>query len=120
MLSIMLLRAALRRPGLTLRIPRAQRRLQSNGVKPEETIPVPGTVAPLPIWQRLGPLTAGARTYARWQGKRPLATQFWTAVFIYACADLSAQNVGDDEYDVTRTGRSILIGGVAALPTYKW
>lgn len=81
---------------------------------------MPGTVAPLPIWQRLGPLTTGARAYARSQSKRPLATQFWTAVFIYACADLSAQYVGDEEYDVKRTGRSIVIGGVAALPTYKW
>lgn len=121
-----LLRAALRRHFVSGRFPRIQRRLQStpskpsSGAKSEESIPVPSTVAPLPLWQRLGPLTAAARGYARSQTKRPLTTQVITAVVIYIAADLSAQYVSGNEYDGARTARNAVIGATAAIPNYKW
>lgn len=121
-----LLRAALRRHFVSGRFPRIQRRLQSSSPKPsseaksEESIPVPSTVAPLPLWQRLGPLTAAARGYARSQTKRPLTTQVITAVVIYIAADLSAQYVSGNEYDPARTARNAVIGATAAIPNYKW
>ncbi|KAM0428861.1 hypothetical protein ACHAPT_006661 [Fusarium lateritium] len=122
-----LLRVALRRHLTPGRFPRVQRRLQSSPSKPppsgpksEESIPVPSTVAPLPLWQRLGPLTAAAQGYARSQTKRPLTTQVITAVVIYIAADLSAQYVSDNEYDGARTARNAIIGAAAAIPNYKW
>ncbi|KAF4468123.1 mpv17 pmp22 family [Fusarium albosuccineum] len=126
MATPMLLRAALRRNGLCFgpgRLPRVQRRLQSSAGKPpktEESIPVPSTVAPLPLWQRLGPLTTAAQAYARSQKKRPLATQVATAVFIYICADFSAQYVSGNEYNPARTTRNAIIGAAVAIPNYKW
>ncbi|RFN55046.1 glycolipid 2-alpha-mannosyltransferase [Fusarium flagelliforme] len=97
----------------------SSRRFQSSK-KIEEAIPVPSTVAPLPLWQRLGPLTTAAQAYARAQSKNPLRTQVATAIVIYIAADLSAQYVSDNEYDPQRTVRNAIIGGVAAIPNFKW
>jgi hypothetical protein len=86
-----------------------------------ESIPVPNTVSPLPLWQRLGPLTAVATAYARAQKRRPWGTQFVSALVIYGLADVSAQNIGsDDDIDPKRTARSLVIGGIAAIPSYLW
>ncbi|KAK8059155.1 hypothetical protein PG996_009085 [Apiospora saccharicola] len=85
------------------------------------SVPVPGTVAPLPIWQRLGPLTRGAEAYARAQRRRPWVTQVATMLVIYLCADISAQQIsGKDEHEYARTARSLTIGGVAAIPGHMW
>ncbi|KAM0213150.1 hypothetical protein ACHAPQ_007476 [Fusarium lateritium] len=116
-MTILLLRSAFTRQ--TSRFPQIQRRLQSSPRKTEEAVPVPSTVAPLPLWQRLGPLTTAARAYARAQSKRPYRTQVATAVVIYIAADLSAQYVSDNEYDPARTLRNAAIGGLAAIPNYK-
>ena len=87
----------------------------------QESIPVPPTVAPLPIWQRLGPLTRAGEAYARSQRKRPYVTQVASALVVYLCADLSAQSMGGkDEHDLARTGRSLIIGAAAAIPGYEW
>jgi hypothetical protein len=89
--------------------------------KVEESIPVPNTVAPLPLWERLGPLTSVIQAYARSQQRRPYSTQFFTALLIYFLGDMSAQFIaGDEEYDPRRTGRSLAIGGVSAIPSYLW
>lgn len=122
------LRAAFRRHVQLLRSPHPPRRFQSSGPNPtppkvpktEDPIPIPNTVAPLPFWQRLGPLTRGAEAYARAQRNRPYVTQTATAIFIYLCADISAQRMNGKEYDLKRTARSLLIGAVAAIPGYKW
>lgn len=86
----------------------------------EEAIPIAGTVTPLPLWQRLGPLTTAARAYARVQKRRPWGTQLVSALVIYFIADISAQNVGDGPFDPHRTARSLIIGGIAAIPGYTW
>ena len=90
-----------------------------------EPIPVANTVAPLPLWQRLGPLTRAATAYARAQKRRPWGTQFVSALVIYCLADLSAQSINSDadegiDIDPKRTARSLVVGGIAAIPSYKW
>ncbi|KAI8630652.1 hypothetical protein F5Y19DRAFT_52435 [Xylariaceae sp. FL1651] len=110
--------------------------------KIEDHIPVPNTVAPLPFWQRLGPLTRAGQAYARAQRARPWRTQVLTTLFIYLCADFGAQqmnpsvgsivdgNAGEADVEVSvskerkhdwaRTARSLVIGGTAAIPGYLW
>ncbi|TDZ24807.1 Protein SYM1 [Colletotrichum orbiculare MAFF 240422] len=105
-----------------------QRRLNSSnsGTEPpkpkrqDDPIPVANTVATIPLWQRLGPLTRAAEGYARAQRKRPLTTQFVSSLVIYFCADLSAQNMSGNEYNPERTVRSLIIGAISSIPSYKW
>ncbi|TVY24920.1 Protein SYM1 [Lachnellula hyalina] len=89
------------------------------------SIPVPNTIAPLPplsrpLWQRLGPLSRGFEAYGRSQRKRPLTTQFWSALVVFFLGDLSAQSITDEEYKPARSLRAILIGAGSAIPSYKW
>lgn len=77
-------------------------------------------VAPLPIWQRLGPITRVAQAYARSQKKRPYVTQTISTIFIFFSADIVAQSMNDDEYDPVRTVRNVFIGAGTAIPAYKW
>ncbi|QGI67461.1 hypothetical protein CEK26_011412 [Fusarium fujikuroi] len=94
--------------------------VKGQGVRRVNPVPVPATVAPLPLWQRLGPLTTAVQAYARAQNKSPYKTQVATAVVIYIAGDLSAQYVSGNEYDPVRTLRNAVIGCVAAIPNYKW
>ncbi|KAI8250775.1 dihydroorotate dehydrogenase [Colletotrichum sp. SAR11_239] len=115
-------------PGLRTRFTQHQRRANSSnsGTEPpkpkreSDPIPVPNTVATIPLWQRLGPLTRAAEGYARAQRKRPLTTQFISSLVIYFCADLSAQNMSGNEYNPERTARSLIIGALSSIPSYKW
>jgi protein Mpv17 len=84
------------------------------------SIPVPATVANVPLWQRLGPLSRGFQAYGRSQRKRPYATQFCSSLVIYFLGDLSAQNINGDEYDPKRTLRAFAISAGSSIPTYKW
>ncbi|TQN69679.1 Protein SYM1, partial [Colletotrichum shisoi] len=100
-----------------------QRRAHSDAPKPkraEDPIPVPNTVSTIPLWQRLGPLTRAAEGYARAQRKRPLTTQLISSLVIYFCADLSAQNMSGNDYSPERTMRSLTIGAISSIPSYKW
>lgn len=83
-------------------------------------IPTPNTVATLPLWQRLGPLSAGFRAYGRSQRKRPYTTQFVSSLIVFFLGDLGAQRINGDEYDAARSGRALVIGGIASIPSYKW
>ncbi|KAF6815340.1 dihydroorotate reductase [Colletotrichum sojae] len=135
MATATLFRVFLRRqtPGLRNRVQHQQqrqhqRRPNSSTSGPEPTkpkrqddpIPVPNTVSTIPLWQRLGPLTRAAEGYARSQRKRPLTTQFVSSLVIYFCADLSAQRMSGKEYDPERTARSLIIGAISSIPSYKW
>lgn len=113
-MTILVLRPAFKHP-----LRHIQRRFQSSPPK-KDPVPVPATVAPLPLWQRLGPLTTAVQAYARAQNKSPYKTQVATAVVIYIAGDLSAQYVSGNEYDPVRTLRNAVIGCVAAIPNYKW
>ncbi|KAK3956658.1 hypothetical protein QBC32DRAFT_202477 [Pseudoneurospora amorphoporcata] len=117
-----LLRAVLRRKVEFLRHVR-QRRAQPYSTKPPtagEQIPTAGNVPNLPFWQRLGPLTRAAFAYARAQRKRPYTTQVATSLVIYLFSDISAQRMGGRDYDPKRTVRSLIIGSICSIPSFKW
>src|SRR5947207_381098 len=84
------------------------------------TTPIQNTVSPLPLWQRLGPLTVAFRVYGRSQRSRPYTTQICSSIVIYFFGDLGAQSMGDDDYDFVRTLRSVIIGAISSIPSYKW
>lgn len=122
-------RAALRRPHISNPKTTLPKRHSSEGsprTKADDSpangtsIPVPNTVATLPIWQRLGPLSTGFRAYARSQRKRPYTTQFVSSLVVFFLGDLGAQRINGDEYDAMRSGRALIIGGMASIPSYKW
>ncbi|ESZ98715.1 hypothetical protein SBOR_0953 [Sclerotinia borealis F-4128] len=83
-------------------------------------IPIPATIAILPLWQRLGPLTRSFQAYGRSQRKRPYTTQFCSSLVIYLLGDLSAQSISGDDYDWKRTTRALIISMGSSVPTYKW
>ncbi|TFB07123.1 PXMP2/4 family protein 4 [Trichoderma ghanense] len=93
---------------------------------PRSSIPAPvsapaqNTVAPLPLWQRLGPVTRLAQAYGNSQKKRPYVTQTISSIFIFFGADLLAQSMSDDDYDPVRTARNVFIGAGTAIPAYQW
>lgn len=101
-----------------------QNRRSSSGKNPQSTetsIPVPNHIAPLPLWQRLGPLTRLASGYARAQKRRPYVTQVCSSLTIYFLGDVAAQILSDDdEWDPSRTLRSLVIGGLSSIPSYRW
>ncbi|CZT10345.1 hypothetical protein WAI453_009407 [Rhynchosporium graminicola] len=84
------------------------------------SIPVPNIVGPIPIWQRLGPVSRGFQAYGRSQKKRPLATQFVSSLVIFLLGDISAQSISGDEYDYKRTLRALVISAGSSIPNYKW
>ncbi|KAH8750781.1 Mpv17/PMP22 family protein [Diaporthe sp. PMI_573] len=113
------------RPSSRPRQPQPQRRWKHS--KPEvdateKEIPIPNAVptADIPFWMRLGPLTRTVQAYGRAQRKRPWITQICTSLTIYFCADLSAQRINGKDYDVERTGRSLVIGGISSIPSFEW
>lgn len=126
MSGLFLQRVALRRQALLVR-PRFQRRWQSSNTKPEEPIPVPNTVLPpppaavdVPFWMRLGPLTRVTQAYGRAQRKRPWVVQLATSLTIFCLGDICSQRISGKEYDVERTGRSMIIGSIISIPNYEW
>jgi protein Mpv17 len=94
--------------------------------KPEDdpangtAIPIPATIANVPLWQRLGLLSRGFQAYGKSQRKRPYATQFCSSLVIYFLGDLSAQNISGDEYDPKRMLRALVISAGSSIPSYKW
>jgi len=83
-------------------------------------IPVPNTVATLPLWQRLGPLTTAFSAYGRSQRKNPYRTQFLTSLVIYMIGDITAQKINGDEYEPLRTSRALVISAGSSIPSYLW
>ncbi|KAK4448319.1 putative mpv17 pmp22 family protein [Podospora aff. communis PSN243] len=83
-------------------------------------IPTPNNIPTLPFWQRLGPLTRAAEAYGRSQRRRPLTTQLCSSLVIYFASDISAQSIGGRGYDPERTVRSLIIGAISSIPSYKW
>ncbi|MCJ1310284.1 hypothetical protein MMC25_003946 [Agyrium rufum] len=85
-----------------------------------KAVPPPNIIPNVPLWQRLGPLTQTFQAYGRAQRNRPYATQLCSSLVIYALGDISAQRIRGEEYEVTSTGRNLIIGGTAAIPGYLW
>lgn len=121
-------RAVFRRPHFPNRQPNLTKQHHSTAprAKPQDdsasgtSIPVPNTVATMPLWQRLGPLSRGFQAYGRSQRKRPYTTQFCSSLVIYFLGDLSAQNINGDEYNPARTLRALIISAGSSIPSYKW
>lgn len=119
-------RTLLRRRIESLRWNRSRnQQTRSNSSKPPppdaaDAVPTPNTIGALPLWQRLGPLTRAAHAYARSQRKRPYVTQVCTSLVIYLAADVSAQRMSGNDYDPRRTARSLVIGGLSSIPSYRW
>jgi len=84
------------------------------------TIPIPNTISPLPLWQRLGPLTVAFRAYGRSQRNRPYTTQVCSSIVIYFLGDFGAQSMADNDYDPMRALRSVIIGAISSIPSYRW
>lgn len=107
---------------------------------PESSKTIPG-----PSWLWLEPIYEPFRAYGRIQQRRPYMTQFVSSLVIYFVGDVVAQSIGpaaaveeegkvkEEEQeekgwvqewsagrDWARTGRALLIGGLAAVPGYKW
>lgn len=85
-----------------------------------KTVSTPNVIPTLSVWQRLGPISTGINAYARAQQKRPYVTQLFSSLVIYFCGDLSAQRIGDEEYNPWRAIRSMITGGICSIPSYKW
>ena len=86
-----------------------------------QTVPTPGKMPPLSMWQQgLHPLKRCFSAYGKAQRVRPYTTQIFSSMAIYACGDMSAQHIRGEGYSPMGTIRSIIIGGVAAIPAYKW
>jgi protein Mpv17 len=79
---------------------------------------------PSPAFFWLNSLSAPLRFYSRAQAKRPYVTQLISTLIVYLVGDLVAQNLPNPEpdgpYDPIRTSRALLIGGLVAIPAYKW
>ena len=127
-LTLKACRLALRRAGHTKQQLLKQRHKSStappsNSSSPiveGRTVPTPNTVPPLPLWQRLGPLSTVFTAFGRSQRLRPYTTQLCSSLIIYLCGDLAAQNIGDEVYNPWRTVRNMIIGGICSIPSYKW
>jgi protein Mpv17 len=124
--------APLRRPPPLLRRQQAPKRTTTTNTpktpppgttatpSPSTTIPTPGTLPPLPLWQRLGPLTTALSLFSRAQRARPWTTQFVSTLIVYFLGDLSAQRIRGGYYEPDRAGRALVIGAGAAIPSYTW
>jgi len=101
-----------------------------SSIAESESIPSPPVKAvPSPTaWIWTEPLNA----YSRFHGRRPYLTQTLSTLTVYLIGDLISQRISpspvrNDEntstatgYDPFRTARALIIGGIAAVPGYKW
>jgi protein Mpv17 len=92
----------------------------SSTIVEAKTVPTPNSLSPLPLWQRLGPLSTIFAAYGKSQRTRPYTTQLCSSLVIYLCGDLAAQTIGDEDYNPLRTVRNMIIGGICSIPSYKW
>jgi protein Mpv17 len=61
--------------------------------------------------------------YTRAHNAHPYLTQTVTSLVIYLLGDITAQKLVPKEpepYDPMRTSRALIIGGLAAVPGYRW
>jgi len=86
----------------------------------DTSIPIAATIPPLPLWQRLGPLTTALQAYGRAQRRRPWTTQLASTLVVYFCGDISAQSLRGEGYEAGRTARAVVIGAGSSIPTYTW
>ena len=66
------------------------------------------------------PFSLFFKWYAGQQRVRPFLTQLWTFPIIYFVGDLTAQMIGNDDYDFHRTLRAMITGAAVSYPSYRW
>ena len=131
--------------GIGRQTTRVVRRWTASGSPSGQKAPESAKTIPGPNWLWLEPVYEPFRAYGRVQRRRPYMTQFISALVIYFVGDLVAQSIGptpgaeqavlddaDDaeergwvqawaeERDWARTARALTIGGLAAVPGYRW
>ncbi|KAF2641555.1 hypothetical protein P280DRAFT_371809, partial [Massarina eburnea CBS 473.64] len=124
--------------------PRVERRWNMSPRPIAQTAPETAKTIPGPNWLWLEPIYEPFRAYGRVQQRRPYTTQFVSALVIYFVGDIVAQTMGPsvqeegivnekaeveergwlqawaEDRDWMRTARALVIGGVAAVPGYRW
>lgn len=118
---------------------RITRRWESTKANPPPKTTVKHSDAPLsrtipgPGWAWVEPLKVPFYAYGKMQHRSPYLTQLSSTLVIYFLGDLSAQIVSnassseeDEEkkdqiaYEPARGLRALVIGGIFAIPNYKW
>lgn len=123
--------------------PRTTKRWNASPAPVGQKLPSSATTIPGPNWLWLEPIYEPFRAYGRAQRARPYMTQFISSLVIYLVGDFVAQTIGPTpvaegyvaeeeevergwlqawavERDWERTARALVIGGVAAVPGYRW
>ena len=136
---------ALDRACLRLRLSNASRRYNSTNPEGAQGASGAARTIPGPSWLWLDPIVEPFRAYGRVQQRRPYMTQLVSSLIIYFIGDCVAQSITQpepsaqqpepaeddadekgwvqkwsDERDWARTGRALVIGGLSAIPSYKW
>ncbi|KAL5348213.1 hypothetical protein ACLOAV_006693 [Pseudogymnoascus australis] len=77
---------------------------------PSTTIPIAGSIPPLPLWQRLGPITTAISLFSRAQRARPWTTQFISTLIVEEGWEGSGywRRSGDSELYLVRLPRQLL------------
>lgn len=105
----------------------SQSSVKRNEAPPSRTIPGAG-------WAWIEPLKVPFYAYGKMQHRSPYLTQLSSTLIIYFLGDLSAQlmaasapsdSENDDErdtvsYEPARGLRALVIGGIMAIPNFKW
>lgn len=114
-------RTSIRQTHQAPQTPRTTAELESTAQSSARTIPGP-------TWMWTEPLNS----FTRFHSRRPYLTQFISSIIVYLVGDLISQRISpsparDDSestastaYDPFRTMRALLIGGIAAIPGYRW
>ncbi|KAF4301329.1 Protein SYM1 [Botryosphaeria dothidea] len=78
---------------------------------------------PGPSWLWLEPVSRPFRAYSRAQARRPYVVQLLSTITIWFFGDLSAQKISaseEDSYSPARALRSLFIGSLTSIPSYRW
>ncbi|KAF2755804.1 hypothetical protein EJ05DRAFT_442088 [Pseudovirgaria hyperparasitica] len=84
---------------------------------------------PGPAWLWLEPVVQPFRAYGAAQRRRPHLVQWLSTITIYFLGDLSAQRALQESvdeveqepwYDTGRALRSLTIGAISSIPSYRW
>lgn len=82
---------------------------------------VPRGTAPRPMAGKLQrPIASLFDWFSHSQSRRPYITQLCLTPLIFCLGDISAQMIGDDDFDYYRSLRSVIIGLIIAIPSHEW
>ena len=136
----------LERARLRLHPSNASRRYNSTTPEGGQTSAATARTIPGPSWLWLDPIVEPFRAYGRVQQRRPYMTQLVSSLIIYFIGDCVAQSITQpepsvqqektneadqvdekgwvqqwsDDRDWSRTMRALAIGGLSAIPSYRW